>query len=298
MKIIRLIKYPGSKQSLLPDINSVFRKARSRILVDVFGGSGLVSLNLEADYVIYNDLDGELVNLFRVIKDRPDDLYTMILNTLPLSFREELPATITGRKRSTMDQQEGSASVNSRWRNERIRKLHYVMKSSAGNAVNMDRALGEAYRTLYRSITSFGGLGETYATGKEKAAFSYFLRMARSFGDIAGRVRHWKIERMDFRDLISRYDSSDAFLYLDPPYPGKDWYRYNFGPDDYRMLAASLRSLKGSYLLTLSGNDSYISQMFGEPSFVREYRNQNGGRGNGESAVRSFYFFTNLSIVR
>ena len=298
MKIIRLIKYPGSKMSLLPDINSVFRKSRSRILVDVFGGSGLVSLNLGADYVIYNDLDGELVNLFRIIKNRPEDMYTMILNTLPLSFREDLPATINGHHPRYHEQREGLASGNKAWKNERIRKLHYVMRSSAGNAVQIDRALANAYRTLYRSITSFGGLGETYATGKEKAAFSYFLKMAQSFGEIADRVGRWKIERMDFRELISRYDSPDAFLYLDPPYPGKDWYRYNFNLDDYRMLAASLRSLKGSYMLTLSGADSYISEMFGKPSFVREYRNQNGSKENGETAVRSFYFFTNVQTVQ
>ena len=192
---------------------------------------------------------------------------------------------------------EDTQNGNSGWKNERIRKLHYVMKSTGGGSVQIDRSLAEAYRTLYRSIISFGGLGDTYATGKEKAAFSYFLKMARSFAEISRRVGGWKIERLDFRELVSKYDSPDTFFYFDPPYPGKEWYRYNFNLEDYRMLAAMLKSIRGSYLLTLSTGDSYISEMYGKPSFVREYRNQNGNAGSGEASFRSFSFFTNVPNI-
>jgi DNA adenine methylase len=65
----KLIKYPGSKLVIIPDIRRIFLESGEEYFVDVFGGSGSVSLNI-AGKLVYNDINDELCNLFRVIKDR------------------------------------------------------------------------------------------------------------------------------------------------------------------------------------------------------------------------------------
>ncbi|MCL5732355.1 MAG: DNA adenine methylase, partial [Candidatus Thermoplasmatota archaeon] len=91
MSIIRIMKYPGSKVAIVPDIVSEFRRSGMQRFVDVFGGSGLVSLNIGAREIVYNEIDKDLVSLYRIIKSRPDDLYNLLLLSLPDQFAKEFP---------------------------------------------------------------------------------------------------------------------------------------------------------------------------------------------------------------
>ena len=58
----------------------------------MFGGSGSVLLGKQpSKFEVYNDIDGELVNLFRVAKNRIAELL-LELDLLPLNSREEFDA--------------------------------------------------------------------------------------------------------------------------------------------------------------------------------------------------------------
>ena len=82
MTYLRLIKYPGAKTVLIPDINRVFSTSRTRLLVDVFGGSGTVSLNIRSKETVYNDINGEIFNLFLSIREEPQYLSTCLSDLL------------------------------------------------------------------------------------------------------------------------------------------------------------------------------------------------------------------------
>ena len=57
--------------------------------IEIFGGSGAVLLGHDpVKFEVYNDVDGELVNCFRVIRNRPAELL-LELGHLPLNSREE-----------------------------------------------------------------------------------------------------------------------------------------------------------------------------------------------------------------
>ena len=74
MKYLRLFKYPGAKTSLLRDILRIVKAAQPSLIIDVFGGSGLVSLNSVGIQVVYNDIDPVLVNMFRMIQRHPEEM--------------------------------------------------------------------------------------------------------------------------------------------------------------------------------------------------------------------------------
>jgi DNA adenine methylase len=66
-----IIRYLGSKNRMAPLIAERLHATGRDTLVDVFGGSAAVTLNTGFQKRIYNDIDGDLVNLFRVLADPP-----------------------------------------------------------------------------------------------------------------------------------------------------------------------------------------------------------------------------------
>ena len=67
--MISVLWYPGGKSYMLEDIREIFNKSRKNTVIDVFGGSGKVLLNLNAKIKIYNDINNNLVNFFTELKN-------------------------------------------------------------------------------------------------------------------------------------------------------------------------------------------------------------------------------------
>ena len=71
----------GGKQALYPTILQRFPPGfRNMIYVEVFGGGGSVLLNKERSVrEILNDANGNLINLYRVVREHPDELKDRLL---------------------------------------------------------------------------------------------------------------------------------------------------------------------------------------------------------------------------
>ena len=289
MSYLKLIKYPGSKTTLLPDIEKVFKKSRTRMLVDVFGGSGTVSLNLRAKEVVYNDINSDLCNLFLAIKEDPDYMLKSLTDLLSGARNDrkdgsgQQPTRNTGREKNIALKQ----IINSILKDDDKRMISQEKNNSPD--------LRHGFSTLCKFSVSFGGMGETYGTETEKAIFSYMRKTLHDFRQIIMSVSSWEIQNLDFRDLFKKYDSSRTFFYLDPPYPGKDWYDNEFGLNDYEDLAEIFESLKGKYLMNLDWKHKNLEGVFGKPAFVKKYYNMNGGQ-NSSNPGRFRSFYTNVIL--
>jgi DNA adenine methylase len=55
-----------------------------------------------------------------------------------------------------------------------------------------------------------------------------------------------------YQEILSRYDRPDTFFYLDPPYFGLPYYKFNFAERDFAELVSLLKNLKGRFLLSLN----------------------------------------------
>lgn len=75
LKKYRLLKYPGAKWGSLSDIYALWKSSECHTFVDVFGGSGNVSLNVEAHKILYNEINEDLRCLFLAIKNRYKEFY-------------------------------------------------------------------------------------------------------------------------------------------------------------------------------------------------------------------------------
>ena len=289
MVYLRLLKYPGAKFVVIPDIRKVYNASHCNLFIDVFGGSGSVSLNINSPSIVYNDIDPQFTNLFNSIKYKPEILYEML--------KEEVASEDKDPKFETAPHYDNDTHTRGRGEAGKTNKAGTGSSQPRGlsgsvlGSITIDPLM--ARDTMVRFSRSFGGLGDTYGTRREKSSNLYLKKTLYSFGKIHDVVRKWQIENLDFRIVIRKYDSEGAFFYFDPPYPGKNWYNYNFTESDFLDLADFLKRAKGKYLLNLDADDTSLVRIFGKPSHIRRYANQNGPPVNSRNMMRSRSFYTN-----
>ncbi len=189
-----------------------------------FGGSAAVLLNREPSPVeTYNDLDGEVVNFFRMLREQADVLVRAIGLT-PFS-REEFYLSL----------QNGNGNVRSL---EKARRF-FVRARQVRTGLAQTASLG---RWANCKNTSRGGMS---------GVVSRWLGSTRDLAEIATRLLRVQIENRPALEVIKLYDDKHALFYCDPPYPHKsrgDTKAYLFEMDDqaHRELAEVLHACKGN----------------------------------------------------
>jgi DNA adenine methylase len=188
-----------------------------------FAGSAAVLLNREPSPVeTYNDLDGEVVNFFRVLREHPEQL-TRTIGLTPFS-REELALAVSA-------EQDGISDV------ERARRF-YVRARQARTGLAQTASLG---RWANCKDTSRSGMS---------GAVSRWLGSADQLPAIALRLLRVQFENRPAEEVIKLYDSPTTLFYCDPPYIHStrgDSKAYGFEMTDleHEMLAQTLQNCRG-----------------------------------------------------
>lgn len=201
--------------------------------VEVFGGAAHVLFKKPPSLVeVYNDINGDIVNFFRVLRTpQKAEQLMMLLQLTPYSRGECLTC------RSTLH----DASVDDV---ERARRWFVSLTQSFG---------GTFTGWSYSKKESYGGMSA--------AVYKWLGRIHRDLPAAVERLRTVQIENLDFRDIIPRYDSKDTLFYLDPPYipdtrKKRRVYDYEMSLDDHRDLVNILLNIKGKAVL--SGYDHVL----------------------------------------
>ncbi len=198
-----------------------------------FAGSAAVLLNREPSPVeTYNDIDGEVVNFFQVLRDQPDKLIRAIGLT-PFA-REEFHRAVESDPTKLTDV-------------ERAR-LFYVRARQARTGLAQTATLG---RWANCKKTSRAGMS---------GAVSRWLGAVDSLPEIAERLLRVQIENRPAIDIIKLYDSPETLFYCDPPYlhstRGDDKaYAFEMDEEEHKELAAVLRRCKGMVAISGYRND-------------------------------------------
>lgn len=200
-----------------------------------FGGSAAVLLNRPpAPVETYNDLDSELVNFFRVLRNEKEGLIEAIGLT-PFS-REEL-------RIATEDQEAHLSDL------ERARRF-FVRARQVRTGLAQTASEG---RWAHCLLTSRAGMG---------GAVSRWLGSVEGLSEIVQRLLRVQIENAPALQVIARYDSPQTMFYCDPPYvhgTRGDSRAYGFEMTDaeHEELATTLRRLQGK--VAISG---YASELY------------------------------------
>ena len=189
--------------------------------VEPFAGAAWVLFGKPpSDVEVINDIDQELINFFRVVRDCPEQLIA--------SFEWNL---VSRAEFTRLAQTEpGSLSPV-----QRAHRFYYVIMAGWGGELNYPR---------FQTSVSDGGHGNRLA-GAMKTLRSRLEPVHKRLSTVI-------IENLDWVECISRYDSDRTVFYLDPPYPGNGAnYVHNMRAwDDHYTLAASLQKCRGKWLLS------------------------------------------------
>lgn len=224
-----VVRWFGGKWKLAPWIISHF--GPHRCYVEPFGGGASVLLQKEPSYAeVYNDLDGDIVNLFRILRsDRAPELVHAI----------ELTAFARDEFSLSCDPAEDEV--------ERARRL--IARSFMGFGSN---AHNTARKTGFRANSNRSG------TTPAKDWRNYPTALPA----IIDRLRGVIVENRDARKVMTQHDAETTLHYVDPPYvhdtraPANPFdrayggYVHELTDDDHHALLASLRTLRGAVVLS------------------------------------------------
>lgn len=220
-----VLRWHGGKWILAPWIISHF--PAHRIYVEPFGGAASVLLRKPRSYAeVYNDLDDDVVNLFRVLRgDRADDLLHLVGLT-PFSRTEFKQAY-----EITDDPV------------ERARRL--IVRSFMGfGSDGHNGARPTGFRaTSNRSGTTPAHDWEHYTDPLER---------------IMWRLRGVVVENRPAVAVMAQNDQPEALHYVDPPYvwatrskaSSRKNYRHEMSNEDHEQLLSFLKTLTGMVVLS------------------------------------------------
>ena len=208
-----LINWVGGKRLLRKTIAPLI-PTDIKSYVEPFGGGAWVLFYKErwADLEIYNDLDGRLVNLFRIVKYHPN------------AFKEEVKYLLGSRE--------------------------MFMQFMKGTFITDIQRAVQFYFLITRSFGGKGstfGVTKKSCGGASKSQKNVLDRI----DAIHERLDKVLVENRDFEKLIKQYDFEDAFFYCDPPYSKGCGYEVTSTADfDHERLRDVLKGIKGRFLLS------------------------------------------------
>ncbi len=258
MAKLNALRYHGGKWMLAPWIISHFPAHRTYI--EPFGGAAGVLLRKPRSYAeIYNDLDGGIVNFFKVIRD-------------PV----------------TRSQLRESLSLTPYARNE-----FYLAYATCESLDSIE----QARRLVVRAQMSFGSSGASrkdksgFRTSTNRASntpYHLWAKFPDSISEFGKRFAGVLIENRPAIQVMSANDAVDTLHYVDPPYVFstrtsnpelKNSYAHEMNDSAHEELLTSLLDLKGNVVLSGYENEMYNDILANWKKVEKEHyaSGQNGG---------------------
>src|SRR6266404_2365235 len=208
------LSYIGGKNRLARRLISLFPEHTT--YVEPFAGGAQVFFHKEPSEVeVLNDLDGDIVNFFRVCQWHYEEL-TRYLRFCIVS-----------------------------------RKLYEQLQAADPRLLTDVQRAG---RFFYLQKNCYAGLvlKKSYHYGITRRRNYTVDRIPQLMQATHERLQGVQIECLPYEEILERYDRPTTLFYLDPPYYGRKLYQFNFTNADFEVLSELLRKIKGRFILSLN----------------------------------------------
>ena len=239
-----LLNYPGAKWGMAAEIVQLMPPHRSYL--EPFFGSGAVLFNKPPSAIeTVNDIDGDIVNFFTVLREQPEELAHLI--SLTPYARDVFNDAHENRGTEPLD-----------------RAYRFAIRSK----------MGHGFKTRQKT----GFKIDTY--GRERAyCVSCWNGLPSGLVEAAQRLKGVQIENQPAMDVIRKFNHDNVLIYADPPYllntrSGKQ-YRHEMTEQDHVELLAALLQHKGPVILSGYPSELYDRELKGWHRITRKSYNQN-----------------------
>jgi DNA adenine methylase len=185
---------------------------------EVFAGAAwLLFKKEESEVEILNDINSDLVTLYRVVKNHLEEFirylkWILVSRDEFARFKAENPDTLTDIQRAV--------------------RFYYLLRTGYGGKV--DRP--------------------TFSISPTRASTLNLLRIEEDLSMARLRLSRVYVENLPYQRLIERFDRPQTFFYIDPPYYNyeDDYGKGIFSRDDFAILASLLSNITGKFIMSMN----------------------------------------------
>jgi DNA adenine methylase len=208
------ITYYGGKQTLLKYLLPLIPQHKM-YCEPFFGGGAVFFAKPKSEVEVINDINGEIVNFFKVIKTKFPEL------------QSEIKATLHSREL---------------YRNAMVVYAHPDLFTD----------VKRAWALWVLTNQGFAGMIGSWGFGKDDSKEAALATKRDLFTkEYEDRLTKVQVENNNAIKVINRCDDKETFIYADPPYIGSDQGHYKgYSESDYRELLDTLAKVKGKFLLS------------------------------------------------
>ncbi|HFL4395274.1 TPA: DNA adenine methylase [Escherichia coli] len=209
-----IVPWIGGKRRLAKHILPLF-PAHTCYVEPFCGAAALYFLKTPSKIEVINDINGELVNLYRVVKHHLEEFvrqfkWALVSRQIYKWLQDTPEETLTDIQRAA--------------------RFYYLQKQAFGGKV----------------------ADHTFGTSTTSAPRFNLLRIEEELSMAHLRLSRTLIEHLDWHQCIERYDRPHTLFYCDPPYWGTEGYGVEFGLENYDHMAELARSTKGKMIISVN----------------------------------------------
>lgn len=214
----------GGKRRLIPNILPLF--GEHTCYVEPFaGGAAIFFAKQRVESEVLNDINGELVNLYRVVQNHLEE------------FVRQFRWALTSRQVFMWEQAKRPETLTDI---QRAARFYYLQRNSFGARV----------------------AGQTFGTATTSGPKLNLLRIEEELSAAHLRLDGVWLEHLPWHDVVCRYDRPHTLVYCDPPYWETEGYGVDFPLDQYVRMAALARTMEGTMVISVNDHPD-MRRVFG-----------------------------------
>ncbi|WP_195980146.1 DNA adenine methylase [Clostridium butyricum] len=233
-----------NQRKLLKRILDLIDSSKAERFVDVFGGSGIVSINTNIGERVFNDKNLYLTHFFRVLQD--ENLRNKFKEKITLTLYSEIE--FNEAKKRLLEQK----ALREELEQPSIDKIvdFYVATMQSRNATGA-MIFNQTWRCKGKN-----------RRGMAMAVSSWLKNIDENLPDVLEKLREIEVTNQDVFDCLERWDGEKTTFYLDPPYElntrkvKKAYGDFELSEEEHVKIVKKLLSIKGQAIV--SGYDSDI----------------------------------------
>jgi DNA adenine methylase len=206
------------------------------------GGAAMFFMKEPSKVEVINDINSDLVNLYRVVRHHLDELvrhfrWALISREDFLNAKKVDPSTLTDVQRAA--------------------RFYYLQRQAFGAKIE----------------------GRTFGTSPSTPPKFNLLRIEEDLSQAHLRLARTYIENLPWDKCIEKYDRPGTLFYLDPPYWATEGYDVEFGFEQYERMAELAKTIEGQMIISVNDIKEMRRVFNGLDIDTVKLRHTVGGRG-------------------